>query len=93
MTRVKGRWKADSRDYVVLDPIRPHPPYRSFASVAIIGNGSSVGVLCFDSMNEFAFDPPEIQRFLVAIARRVASAVLIYQQLSEPPVTAGGTSG
>ena len=85
-SREKGKWKPNNRDYVVFDHNRPHPAYRSFVTVAIVGDSTgTLGVLCFDSMNKDAFDLPEIQRFLSSIARRIASAISIYRQLERGP--------
>jgi hypothetical protein len=77
----RSKWKPDSRHYKAFADERPHPPYRSFATVAV-GDGLSqrVGVLCFDSMNSDAFDPDEVQRFLTALGRRLGAAMQIYEQ-------------
>lgn len=79
----RGKFRPDSRDYKVLDHSRPHPPYRSFVTVAIAGDADRLGVLCFDSMSIDAFDLPEIQQFLGAISRRIAAAMTIYRQLED----------
>jgi hypothetical protein len=79
----KHTWNPSSRAYKVFNGARPHPPYRSFVTVAIGSGGTdndNLGVVCFDSMNPSAFDPPEIQRFLQSLARRLSTAIQIYQQ-------------
>lgn len=67
-----------------FDANRPYLPYRSFVSVPIVvgeGASSCLGVVCFDSENSAAFDPPQIQDLLLKFGRRIASALLIYRQL------------
>src|SRR5207248_2250654 len=79
-----GDWKPDSTDYMVFDTKRPYPPYRSFVGVPIVGGEETIaclGVVCFDSESSTAFDPPEIQDMLLMLGRRIATALLIYQQL------------
>jgi hypothetical protein len=80
----REQWRADSRDYKVIDLDRPHPPYRSFATAAIPGaGGETLGVLCFDSMSREAFDSVDIQRFLSALAQRVSAVITIYHRLGD----------
>lgn len=79
-----SRWKADNSCYIDFDKKRPYPPYRSLVSVPlIIGENPTdcLGVMCFDSENATVFDPPEVQAMLLKLGARIASVLLIYQQL------------
>jgi hypothetical protein len=84
------QWKCDLDNYMDFDKKRPYPAYRSFVAIPIIGvisgslnqtSSTCLGVACFDSDNLTIFDSQEIQYLLQVIGRRVASALLIYQQL------------
>jgi hypothetical protein len=79
-----GHWKPDTGSYIVFDAKRPYPPYRSFVSVPIVVGEETtdcLGVVCFDSENLAAFDPPEIQYLLLKLGNRIAAGLLIYQHL------------
>jgi hypothetical protein len=87
----EGNWCADSKDYMVFNPKRPYPPYRSFINVPFGSKEDSatcLGVVCFDSESPRVFDSPEIQDMLLMLGRRIAVALLIYQQF--PPLRKEG---
>jgi GAF domain len=82
-------WKCDSESYIDFDKRRPFPPYRSLVCVPIIGlapnspevsTTTCLGVVCFDSQNPTIFDNPGAQYLLQVFSRRIAAALLIYQQ-------------
>ena len=81
-----GRWEreSDSKGYIEFDKERPYPPYCSLVCVPIFfgkDRDDCLGVVCFDSENTAAFDPPEVQKMLKTLAKRIASILFIYQQL------------
>ena len=81
-----GRWERepDSKSYIEFDKERPYPPYCSLVCVPIFFKEDAIdclGVVCFDSENPAAFDPPEVQKMLETLATRIAALLLIYQQL------------
>jgi hypothetical protein len=97
------RWRCDLHSYIDFDKNRPYPPYRSFVAVPVIGvipgspgqtSTGCLGVLCFDSDNSTIFDGADVQYVLQVLARRVASALLIYRQLLliDDPLASGQTA-
>jgi hypothetical protein len=78
------RWKADNDHYVVFEPRRPHPPYRSFVSVplSVANDAPCLGVVCFDSMNPTLFDPVEVQDLALALGLRIAQAITMHEALA-----------
>ena len=86
-------WKCDCDCYIDFDKRRPFPPYHSLVGVPIIGYTPSspevsattcLGVVCFDSQNLTFFDNQHVQTLLQTLGRRIAAALLIYEQFPHP---------
>jgi GAF domain len=93
ITHENEHWKCDRDCYIDFDKRRPFPPYRSLVAVPIIGFTPSspavsattcLGVVCFDSHNPTIFDNPGAQALLQVFGRRIAAALLIYEQFQQP---------
>lgn len=91
--RTNDHWKCDCDSYIDFDKRRPFPPYQSLVGVPIIGFTPSspevsattcLGVVCFDSHNPTIFDNTAAQALLQVFGRRIAAALLIYEQFQQP---------
>jgi len=93
ITHEDDHWKCDHDCYIDFDKRRPFPPYHSLVGVPIIGFTPSspavsattcLGVVCFDSPNPSIFDNSGAQALLQVFGRRIAAALLIYEQFPVP---------
>lgn len=76
-------------DYIESDIRRPYPPYRAFICIPIEQGTDEQGhhlpprgVLCFDSMNIEVFDSQNTHEALLILARRIAAAAKVYDNLT-----------
>lgn len=86
-------WRCDVDYYINFDKDRPFPPYHSFIGIPLIASEldspirdadtACFGVVCFDSHNPAFFDNPAVVKLLQIVARRIAVALLIYNQFQK----------
>ena len=87
MKRIDNFWVCDLEMYKKPRGRRPFPPYRALVSVPIMGSDPDkpdstrcLGVLCFDSYNEDAFDSQDVKEVLLMLASRIAAVILISEK-------------
>lgn len=88
MKRIDNFWVCDLEMYKKPRGRRPFPPYRSLVSVPIMGSDPEkpnstrcLGVLCFDSYKDDAFDSQDVKEVLLMLVSRVAAVILISEKL------------
>ena len=81
-----GQWKFDKPSYIDFTEESTYPTFHSLVCVPIVigaGSNDCLGVICLDSASMEAFDPPGVQELLKLLARYLASAVLICQEVQK----------
>jgi hypothetical protein len=83
LTEKNGKWTADDGCYIVFDPDRPFPPYRSLVAIPIspAAPDQCYGVLCLDSVNETIFDGGASQQVIVSLGTRLVAPIKLYRDL------------
>lgn len=80
-----GVWESDDLDYIFFEE-GYSPGHRAVAAIPLVDDSSSdnqkIGVLCFYSMDEYAFDAKNFQKVLLPMfSRRVSAAIQIEKKL------------
>lgn len=90
--RKSDSWEWNAEGYIVFGEKRPYPSHYSFIAMPIIGVDQSFpaekttcfGVVCFDGYDPRVFDSPLIKNFLQTFVIRIAAALTMFMQLTQP---------
>ncbi|MCC7103784.1 MAG: GAF domain-containing protein [Chloroflexi bacterium] len=88
LTRGATGWQADDEEYIVFETGRLVLPYQSFVAVPIMRQENRLGVLCLDSVSPSLFDGEGTQQLLMALASRMAAAIVLYEELNDLQLSA-----